>query len=61
MFLDLIIITLISTTALLFISKRTNLLIDIKNQRHKKYVSKKNNHILGGIIFIIFWVFLYFF
>ena len=41
MFLDLIIITLISTTALLFISKRTNLLIDIKNQRHKKYVSKK--------------------
>ena len=61
MSLDLIIITLSLTTVLLFISKKTNLLKDIKNQKHKNFVSKKNNYILGGIIFITFWIFYIFF
>ena len=54
---NLILITILSTIALLILSKKTNLLIDIKNQKHKNYVSKKKNHILGGIVFILFWIF----
>ena len=46
---------------LLFVSKKTNLLKDVKNQKHKNYVSKKNNHLLGGVIFMIFWIFYIFF
>ena len=61
MTLYLIIITLLSTAALLLISKKTGLLKDVKNQKHKSFVSKKNNHILGGIVFIVFWVFYIFF
>ena len=57
MTLYLIIITLVSTTLLLLISKKTSFLKDVKNQKHKSFVSRKNNHILGGIVFIFFWVF----
>ena len=61
MTLYLIIITLVSTTLLLLISKKTSFLKDVKNQKHKSFVSRKNNHILGGIVFIFFWVFYIFF
>ena len=44
----------------MFPKKLTYWLI-LKNQKHKNFVSKKNNHVLGGLIFIIFWIITLFF
>lgn len=57
----MIIFTIITTLVFLYFSKKTNILVDVKNQKHKSYVSKKNNYIIGGIIFIIYWIYLFFF
>ena len=35
--------------------QKTNLLVDFQKSKHKNFVSK-NNHVLGGLIFIIFWI-----
>ncbi len=57
MFNIFIILFLIFTFALVFISKKKNFFLDMKNEKHKKYSSNSKSYFLGGIFLITYFTY----
>ena len=54
MFTNFIIFFVIFSIILLVTSKKFNILIDKKIETHKKYSTKGNSYLLGGVLLILF-------
>ena len=42
------------------ICERKKILLDFKKEKHKRFASKTNNYSIGGIIFFLFYIFIFF-
>lgn len=58
---EITIIFFIISLILIKICEKNLFLIDVKLEKHKRFTSKKNNYYLGGLIFLLFLITLYFF
>ena len=60
MHISFIFITILLSITLVVLSKKLNLLLDIKSEKHKKFTSIQKNYSIGGILLIIFFMLSFF-
>ena len=53
------IFTIVLTILLIKICEKNKVLIDFKKENHKRFASKITNYSIGGIVFYLFWLFIY--
>ena len=60
-YINLVLFLIISTFLILFLSKKKNIFLDIKDLKHKKFATQIKNHSIGGFLLLIFFIYFHFF